>query len=127
MAQKIVLSAAAIRYLLALKSLEREGGGTRSVDIASALGLSKPSVHNMMKTFDEMGIVSKNAYGAAYLTRIGNEIAGRYGRYYNAVTDLLHNSFPDADNIDAAVFFLLAELPEKSLEGLCGKNCTDIA
>ena len=77
MANRIALTAANIRYLLALKTLEKEGAGTRSVDIASSLGLSKPSVHNMMNTFTEMGLVSKNAYGAAFLTELGKETAKR--------------------------------------------------
>ena len=108
MDEHIELSASAIRYLLALKALGHDGGGIRSVDIAAALGLSKPSVHNMMKTFDEMGLVSKNAYGAAYLTRLGKEIADRYGRYYDSVSELLQKSFPDAGNVDAAVYMLLS-------------------
>ena len=101
--------------------------GIRSVDIAAALGLSKPSVHNMMKTFDEMGLVSKNAYGAAYLTRLGKEIADRYGRYYDSVSELLQKSFPDAGNVDAAVYMLLSELPEESLDGLGGEKESGIA
>ena len=42
MDEHIELSASAIRYLLALKALGHDGGGIRSVDIAAALGLSKP-------------------------------------------------------------------------------------
>lgn len=127
MDEHIELSASAIRYLLALKALGHNGGGIRSVDIAVALGLSKPSVHNMMKTFDEMGLVSKNAYGAAYLTRLGKEIADRYGRYYDSVSELLQKSFPDAGNVDAAVYMLLSELPEESLDGLGREKESGIA
>ena len=45
------LSPSHIRYLLTMQELDRQGKGVRSSDIAAALGLSKPSVHNMMKTF----------------------------------------------------------------------------
>lgn len=127
MNEHTALSAAAIRYLLALKALEREGRGTRSVDIASALGLSKPSVHNMMKTLDALGLVLKNAYGAAYLTQRGKETASRYTRYYGAVEKLLKGSFPDAENLDNAVVLLLSELPPESLEVFCEKEYNDIA
>ena len=109
MANRIALTAANIRYLLALKTLEKEGAGTRSVDIASSLGLSKPSVHNMMNTFTEMGLVSKNAYGAAFLTELGNETANRYVRYYDSVEGLLKGSFPGAGDVGSATCYLLAE------------------
>ena len=124
MANRIALTAANIRYLLALKTLEKEGAGTRSVDIASSLGLSKPSVHNMMNTFTEMGLVSKNAYGAAFLTELGNETANRYVRYYDSVEGPLKGSFPGAGDVGSATCYLLAEMPEASLEALCRRTET---
>lgn len=124
MANRIALTAANIRYLLALKTLEKEGAGTRSVDIASSLGLSKPSVHNMMNTFTEMGLISKNAYGAAFLTELGNETANRYVRYYDSVEGLLKCSFPGAGDVGSATYYLLAEMPEASLEALCRRTET---
>ena len=115
MANRIALTAANIRYLLALKTLEKEGACTRSVDIASSLGLSKPSVH-------KMGLVSKNAYGAAFLTELGNETANRYVRYYDSVEGLLKGSFPGAGDVGSATCYLLAEMPEASLEALCRRT-----
>ena len=37
-------------YLEAILVLSKKGGGVRSVDIASMLGVSKPSVSHAMKT-----------------------------------------------------------------------------
>lgn len=122
MDEHIELSASAIRYLLALKALGHDGGGIRSVDIAAALGLSKPSVHNMMKTFDEMGLVSKNAYGAAYLTRLGKEIADRYGRYYDSVSELLQKSFPDGEMLMRLFICCFRSCRKKALTGWAEKK-----
>lgn len=51
MTNRRTLTASNIRYLLTMKELDRDGCGVRCVDLASALNLSKPSVHNMMDTF----------------------------------------------------------------------------
>lgn len=54
MAGKNKLTASHIRYLLVMKRLEQCGTGVRSVDLASELGVSKPSIHVMLNTLCEM-------------------------------------------------------------------------
>lgn len=61
------LTASNIRYLLTMKELDGDGRGVRCIALATALGLSKPSVHNMMGTFSQMGLISRDSYGAAFL------------------------------------------------------------
>ena len=73
------LTASNIRYLLTMKELDGDGRGVRCIALATALGLSKPSVHNMMGTFSQMGLISRDSYGAAFFTDEGNELARRYG------------------------------------------------
>ena len=90
------LSPSHIRYLLTMQELDRQGKGVRSSDIAAALGLSKPSVHNMMKTFMDFGLVRKDAYGAAFFTRMREE--------------------------QTAVCALLSQIPDEELEALCRRN-----
>ena len=81
MTNRRTLTASNIRYLLTMKGLDRDGCGVRCVALASALNLSKPSVHNMMDTFSELGIISKTSYGVAHFTDSGNDTARRYGHY----------------------------------------------
>ena len=69
------LTASNIRYLLTMKELDGDGRGVRCIALATALGLSKPSVHNMMGTFSQMGLISRDSYGAAFFTDEGNELA----------------------------------------------------
>lgn len=116
------LSASNIRYLLTMKELDKSGKGIRCIDIAAALKLSKPSVHNMMNTFMEMGLVIKEAYGIVIFTDIGRYTAQQYSRYYNLVADILKNNFPKLKNVRMATCSLLSEIPEGSLEELCSKK-----
>lgn len=122
MAGKIALTAPNIRYLITIQSLDKNGSGVRCVDVASALGLSKPSVHSMMATFIRMNLVSKDSYGAAFLTDKGRATAARYSRYYDAVTQLLQRNFPEAENIQTAACSLMSELPEECLSALCKRR-----
>ena len=54
-------------YLEAILVLSKQGGGVRSVDIASMLGVSKPSVSHAMKLLREDGYIAKYRYGPVTL------------------------------------------------------------
>ncbi|MBO5300255.1 MAG: helix-turn-helix domain-containing protein, partial [Clostridia bacterium] len=54
------------------------GVGVKNVELANALEYSKPSVHNMLKSLAEMGIVSQKSFGLAHFTDDGREIAKKY-------------------------------------------------
>lgn len=112
------LTASNIRYLIAMRALDRGDKGVRSVDIAAALRLSKPSVHNMMDTFTQLGFVSRTAYGSAHLTAAGQAAADQYARYYAAAAALLAQRFPDAAQMETAVCALLAALSPDQLNQL---------
>ena len=64
MANQNALTAAHIRYLLVLLRLTAANGHTRCVDLAAALELSPPSVHNMVDTMTALGLVKKGTRGA---------------------------------------------------------------
>lgn len=81
MANQNALTAAHIRYLLVLLRLTAANGHTRCVDLAAALGLSPPSVHNMVDTMTALGLVKKGTRGAVSLTEYGSRTAERYQRY----------------------------------------------
>ena len=121
MANQKALTAANIRYLLTMKALDREDKGVRCVDIASSMGLSKPSVHNMMHTLIQLGLVKKDSYGAACLTEAGHRIALCYSRYYRSVSGLLRSSSPELTDVQGAACCLLSEITTESLEALCGR------
>lgn len=113
------LSASQIRYLLAMKELGSDGGGIRGANMASLLGCSKPSVHSMLNTFRDMGLIQKNAYGCAYFTEAGFAAVDRYNRYYQLVARLLTSYFPPDECLQTAIYAFLAELPEERLQAFC--------
>lgn len=117
MANSISLTASNIRYLLTVQALDN-GNGVRCVDLAAALNHSRPSVHNMMDTLEEMGLVQRNAGGVITLSDQGRVLAKQYDRYFKAVSGLLQRSFPEMENIQTVVCMMLSEVSPENLEHL---------
>ena len=61
-------------YLEAILSCEKDGC-CKSVDIANALGISKPAVSMAMNEMVAKGLVTKSSYGKICLTEKGRNIA----------------------------------------------------
>ena len=61
-------------YLEAILSCEKDGC-CKSVDLANALGISKPAVSMAMNEMVAKGLVTKAAYGKICLTEKGRNIA----------------------------------------------------
>ena len=62
-------------YLEAILVLSRKLGNVRSIDVASHLGYSKPSISVAMKHLRENGCIIVNESGFIYLTEKGHAIA----------------------------------------------------
>ena len=62
-------------YLEAILVLSKQGGGVRSIDIATMLGVSKPSVSHAMKLLREDGYIAMDRYGTVTLLDKGAQIA----------------------------------------------------
>ena len=71
------LSAAAVRYLLAIYQLSEGGRPVRSVDIAGRLSVSPASVAHMLGVLSSAGLISKKHYGRVQLTGQGVRLSGR--------------------------------------------------
>lgn len=76
-------------YLEAILVLSKKGGGVRSVDIASMLGVSKPSVSHAMKLLREGGYIAMDRYGTVTLKEKGEEIAIRIYERHTVLTTML--------------------------------------
>lgn len=69
-------------YLETILTLQQQRGQVRSVDVASELGYSKPSVSIAMKKLREQGYVCMDESGLLTLTRDGEALAkGVYERH----------------------------------------------
>ena len=64
-------------YLETILMLKKKNGHVRSIDVATELGFTKPSVSVAMKNFREEGYIVTDADGGISLTEKGMEIAER--------------------------------------------------
>ena len=76
-------------YLEAMLMLKEKHGYIRSVDIASQLGVTKPSVSYATKRLRENGYITTDADGLISLTASGMEIAARIYERHKLLTQLL--------------------------------------
>ena len=76
-------------YLEMILRLSEEKGYVRSVDIASGLQVSKPSVSVAMKHLREDGYITMNRESYITLTETGMEIARRIYDRHKALSEIL--------------------------------------
>ena len=107
-----MLTVSSAKYLLAIYRLS-EGLAVRSVDVAEALGVSKPSVVKMLHTLAAGGYIHKESYGNIQLTPLGKEVAGRMDSQCGALErfflDELHVSGETAKKDAMACLGMLSE------------------
>ena len=113
------LTAANIRYLLAIEDLDRDGKGVRCVDVAQALGITKPSVHSMVDSMKDMVLLEKPHYGVIRLTDLGRSTADRYQVYFQTICRHFAQFLPQRQDVLAAAFALLSELKLESVVEMC--------
>lgn len=76
-------------YLEKILMIQEKKGEVRSIDIAEALGYSKPSVSVAMKNLRENGYISMDANGYITLEAPGMAIAGRIYNRHKRLTRFL--------------------------------------
>lgn len=119
MTNKELPTAAHIRYLLAIKKLNK-GNGVRSVDIAEELGFSKPSVHSMMKVLSDMNYIKKQENNLIFLTDAGHKMAEIYELCYETVSSKLKKGISENVNFESAVYNFLGGLSFQALLAFAG-------
>ncbi len=73
----MIIKESAENYLETIYVLKNKNGNVRSIDVATELGFSKPSVSVAMKKFREEGYITIDESGHISLTKSGLEIAER--------------------------------------------------
>lgn len=91
-------------YLEAILVLSKNGEGVRSIDIATRLEVSKPSVSHAMKLLREDGYIAMDRYGTITLLDKGLEIAERIYERHTILARMLES---------------LGVSPEVALEDAC--------
>ena len=86
---KMEIHESAEDYLEAILRLSHKGDEVRSVDIASMLSVSKPSVSHAMKLLREDGYIAMDRYGTITLLEKGAVIANRIYERHRILADML--------------------------------------
>ena len=82
---------AAEDYLEAMLMMQERFGYIRSIDIATMLGVSKPSVSHAMKLLREDGYIAMDRYGTVTLLEKGNEIAVHIYERHTVLSKMLEH------------------------------------
>lgn len=106
-------------YLECMVRIERanqEDAGVRSVDIASALGVSKASVNKAVSALKGQGLVEQSHYGRVMLTPRGREIGEAVWYRHRLVrTFLVQELGVDFDTADAEACQMEHALSEETM------------
>ena len=99
----MIMGESAENYLETILMLSQKKGSVRSVDIATELGFSKPSVCVAMRNLREHGYILTNSDGLIFLTETGLEIATGVFERHETITAWLTGIgvSPDQAAIDA--------------------------
>ena len=103
-------------YLAALLDLSKKGEGVLSVDIASMLGVSKPSVSHAMKLLREDGYIAMDRYGTVTLLEKGAEIAHRIYERHTVLTRMLEGLGVTPENARADACKMEHDVSDESFE-----------
>ena len=103
-------------YLEAILVLSKKGGGVRSVDIATMLGVSKPSVSHAMKLLREDGYIAMDRYGTVTLMEKGAEIANRIYERHTVLTKMLEGLGVSADTARCDACKMEHDVSDESFE-----------
>ncbi len=76
-------------YLETILILSQESESVRSVDIATHLGFSKPSVSVAMKKLKESGFISMDPYGKVTLSDEGRKVAEKVYERHQVISGWL--------------------------------------
>ncbi|MBR3837841.1 MAG: hypothetical protein IKJ74_06835 [Clostridia bacterium] len=86
------------------------------------MGFSKPSVHNMLRSLAELGIVKQEIFGLAFFTEKGVALAQKYTFCYTELEKRMTEICGCGAVSENALCGLLADMPTNKLEALYKKT-----
>lgn len=113
-------------YLEAILVLSQKGNGVRSVDIASMLSVSKPSVSHAMKLLREDGYIAMDRYGTVTLLDKGAEIANRVYERHTVLTRMLESLGVPSEIARADACKIEHDISEESFERIKERMMADV-
>ena len=103
-------------YLESIYMLSMEKGFVRSIDIANALGYSKPSVSVAMKQLEENGYIRRDADRLIHLQPPGLAIAQRIYERHKTIAAILISLGVSEENADRDACKLEHDLSDESFD-----------
>ncbi|MBO5286821.1 MAG: metal-dependent transcriptional regulator [Clostridia bacterium] len=106
----MIIKESAENYLEAILSIKQAKGCVRSIDVATDLGVSKPSVSVAMKNFREEGYITVDKDGFIDLTEKGLQIAKKVYERHQVIAEALiamgvseHTAYEDSCRIEHCI------------------------
>ena len=115
----MIIGESAENYLETILILIKKKGSVRSVDIATELGFSKPSVCVAMRNLREHGYITTDGDGLIKLTESGSEIAERVFRRHETITKWLMMIGVSSDQAAIDACRLEHVISQESFDCLC--------
>jgi len=106
-------------YLEMILMLQEIKGFARSIDIATQLCVTKPSVSYATKRLRENGYITMDTDGLITLTQSGFEIAFRMYNRHKMLTDFLVSIGIDEETAREDACKMEHDLSDKSFEAMC--------
>lgn len=114
-----MISSGKKRYLIAIYELSPEGKSIRSIDIANALNVKRPTVFRMLEMMSKENLVVKDSYGAVRLTAEGIKIAGRlYSTYLLANKFFIDHIGSNQENAKNDAMILSLSISDENMESI---------
>ncbi len=118
MDNSVKLTFAQVKYIVSLYRLSETGCGVKNIELASTLGVSKPSAHKMLRSLSELGIVRQESFGLAFFTDKGRALAQKYAFCYAALEKRMTDICGNGAVSENAICGLLADMPHERLDEL---------
>lgn len=106
-------------YLESMIILKEKNGYIRSIDIATFLGVTKPSVSNAMKRLREEGYIEMNRSGFITVTEKGMEIADKIYTRHKKLTDFFIALGVTAEVAEDDACKIEHDLSDETFEAIC--------
>ncbi|HHU89482.1 MAG TPA: metal-dependent transcriptional regulator [Clostridiaceae bacterium] len=106
-------------YLEMILILQNKNGYARSIDIATELGVTKPSVSHAMKLLRENKYIIMKPDGAITLTKPGAEIAERMYERHRTLAKFLMSLGVDEETAFEDACKIEHDISDQSFEAIC--------
>jgi len=118
------------RYIFAVSVLseDEDEGRVRTGEIQEYMGVSPPSVTEMVSKLDSRGLVDYEKYRGVRLTEEGRNVAERIGWRFCVVSTFFESTL-DADADEKTVLDTALALPDegvRNLRGFVGPSCLEL-